>query len=105
MKAHFERDWPRAGYTLYLYVEYQNARVPVTLDDGKFIYDSKKTAQVGQEVPATLFIPDEFYEAIRMAMVGEAIDNDDTIADARRIRDRLLHMVETEWQSRQLEKH
>jgi len=45
------------------------------------------------------------YDAIRRAMIGEAIDNDDALMDTRKVRDRLLAMVESEWQSRQLEKH
>lgn len=57
-------------------------------------------------IPTSWIVFDAYvYEALRQAMIGEAIDNDDALRDTRQIRDRLLKMIETEWQSRQLEKH
>lgn len=106
MKAHLERDWSRGGYSLYLWHERGDERVPFIIDErGKFLYDDNNAIQFGQVMPPTMFLADEFYEPIRKAIVGEAIDNDDALADTRKVRDRLLTMVETEWQSRQLEKH
>lgn len=104
MNAWLERDWARAGYHLYLYQERPNYRVPISYDGERFVYDRNATVQVGENLPPTFFIPDEFYTAIRAAMIGEAIDNDDALKDTRTIRDRLLAMIESEWQSRQLEK-
>src|SRR5262245_38873304 len=45
-----------------------------------------------------LVFNDYVYEALRQAMVGEAIDHDDALADTRKLRDRLLAMIESEWQ-------
>jgi len=102
MKAHIHDNWAKHGVDLYLYQDYQNTRIPYLLENGRFVFDDSKAVPVGAELPATLFIPHEFYEAIRTAMIGEAIDNDDALADTRRIRDRLLAMVESEWQSKQI---
>jgi len=104
MKAYIHDNWPKYGVDIYLYQDYQNTRIPYLLEDGRFIFDDKNAVPTGSVLTPTLFIPREFYEAIRTAMIGEAIDNDDALADTRRIRDRLLAMVESEWQSRQLEK-
>ena len=103
MKAYISDNWPRRGVDIYLYQDYQNTRIPYLLRDDRFVFDDSKAVEVGMELPPTLFIPHEFYEAIREAMIGEAIDKDDALHDARRIRDRLLTMIETEWQSKQLE--
>lgn len=43
------------------------------------------------------------WESIVRAAVGPA-PSDDAVQDARKVRDRLLAMVESEWQSRQLDK-
>lgn len=103
MKAHFEFDWPKRGYNLYLFHEGRDYRVPICIENGSFIIHENATVQVGEELPRTLFIPFEFYEVIRAAMIGEAIDNDDALKDTRMVRDRLLTMIEAEWKSRQLE--
>ena len=104
MKAHIERDWPRGGYNLYLFHQGQNYKIPFLLIDNRFDADPRDKIQDGAILPPTLFIPDEVYEPLRKAMVGEAIDSDDALRDTRQVRDRLLGMVESEWQSRQLEK-
>ena len=106
MKAHLERDWSRGGYSLYLWHEGTDYRVPFVMEGGgRLLYDDNNAIQFGEVMPPTLFIGDEFYSAIRSAFVGDAIDNDDAAQDARKVRDRLLAMIESEWQSRQLEKH
>jgi len=45
------------------------------------------------------------WEAIMKEAIGTGSGaNDDAVKDARNTRDRLLSMIETEWQSKQLEK-
>lgn len=78
-------------------------RRPIVLDGSDFVY-SDVEFDVGQDLPPTLFLSNLMYEALRQAMIGDAIDQDDALKDTRMIRDRLLAMVESEWQSRQLEK-
>jgi len=43
---------------------------------------------------------EQVFNALRQAMIGEAIDKDDALHDARNIRDRLLTMVEKEWDAK-----
>ena len=67
-------------------------------EDGLFKRDSRKY-DVGEAMPSTLFLSAEIYEALRNAMIGDAIDNDDALKDTRMIRDRLLVMIESGWKS------
>ena len=104
MKAHLELNVPKEGYDLYLWHEDADKRVPFVMKDGRFLFDDANALPYEAVMQPTMFIDRFFYAAIRQAMIGEAIDNDDALRDTRAIRDRLLKMVETEWQSRQLDK-
>jgi hypothetical protein len=98
MNCHLERDWPKGGYNLYLWEETPHYKVPFVFQDGRFVFSENNTIQFGEVMPPTMFIPDEVYGALRPALIGEAIANDDALADTRKIRDRLLVLVEQGWQ-------
>jgi hypothetical protein len=103
MKVHIEENWSKYGVDIFIVHEGQNYVVPYKFVDGHFLYDENNTAQPGESFEPTFFIPNEFYQVLRSAMIGEAIDNDDALKDTRNIRDRLLSMIESEWNSKQLD--
>jgi hypothetical protein len=106
VKVHLHFNHARYGYEIYLYDERGTGRIPYSFNEKGYL-GSKTGDEVGygEETPPTMFLDGYAYDALREAMIGEVIESDDALRDARTIRDRLLTMVETEWQSRQLEKH
>lgn len=67
-------------------------------DEGWIPYD------VGAEPEPFIIIDYYIWDAIMKEALGTRTVEDDVLRDTRQIRDRLLTMLETEWQSRQLEK-
>lgn len=104
MRINIDQNWPRDGVDVYIVQDGVDYSIPYTIEDGHFKLDPNNTVQSGETFAPTLFIPNPIYSQLRKAMIGEAIDSDDALQDTRRVRDRLLTMIEAEWQSKQLEK-
>lgn len=105
MKAHVYFNYARMGYEIFLYEERGSDRISYSFEDG---YLGRRTIDppvaYGEEMKPTMFLDGHVYDALRSAMIGDVLDNDNAYEDMKRVRDRLLVMIESEWQSRQLEK-
>lgn len=94
MRVHIAENWARDGVDVYIVYEAQDYSIPYKVEGRGFILSENDTVRPGESFEPTLFIPSNIYTALRAAMIGEAIDNDDALKDTRMIRDRLLALVE-----------
>lgn len=80
------------GYEVRLGVDTGRGILPITIVDGHLAYG--KLLDYNERMPVTLTLNSHDYEALRRALIGEAINHDDALRDTRDVRDRLLSMVE-----------
>ena len=93
MRARIGYDVARDVHLVYLSAETGDGEVEVTLSEsGRLVY-GYRLVRGGEQRPA-LALGSEEYEALRRALIGEAIDSDDALRDTRQVRDRLLTLVE-----------
>jgi hypothetical protein len=97
MPVHVAENWPKHGVDVFIWQETRSGRIPYVINEwGLPVPDDKMVIPVGAELPITLFIPYEIYSELRKGIIGEALDNDDALKDARTVRDRLLTLVEND---------
>jgi len=94
MPVHIEPQWDRDGVDLYMWAEGPEYRIPYVIQNGILFPDSNLRIPRSAALPATLFIENLIYTDLRKAMIGDAIDRDDALEDTRKVRDRLLTLVE-----------
>lgn len=82
-----------------IYLIGHNESQAATYDDGLVWHPW----EMGTQPPPFLKIEWEAWEAIIREVFGVSNPGEDAIKDARQVRDRLLTMIEVEWNSRQLE--
>jgi hypothetical protein len=82
------------GYLLYAFSRpLQGGRVAASIRDSRLIHETSPTPP-GTEIRPALFLRHDELEALRRALIGEAIDSDDALRDTRAVRDRLLALIE-----------
>lgn len=97
MKVHLYFNHARFGYEIFFYGERPGYRIPYRMENGYLTWSQNDAVQDGEEMPVTMFLDGNAYNALREAMVGDVIASDDALRDTRAIRDRLLKLVEDEW--------
>lgn len=100
MRVEVERDAARKSWKVYVLMDGEQMRRWDPAATGPTFLDQWPVIEPGTAVEPSLVIEDEVWGPLATAILGLPTDQAplaDHLADARRVRDRLLTMVESAW--------